>query len=73
MKLIIKILVYGFLVWLIPFVISILIFPLKDSLPSLFESIMPVAVVVCVVIFSILYFRKVGGGVLGQAIVLGTI
>lgn len=33
---------FGCLVWLIPFVISVIIFPLKTSAPPLFESVMAV-------------------------------
>jgi hypothetical protein len=31
---------YGFLVWLLPFVFSIGLFPLKESMPALFEELM---------------------------------
>ena len=66
-----KALLHGFLVWLIPFVVSVLIFPIKTSLPALFESIMPVVVTLCVVPFSILYFRKLGADLLKEGILLG--
>lgn len=66
-----KALLYGFLVWLVPFVVSVLIFPIKTSLPALFESIMPIVVAICVVIFSILYFRKPGAELLKEGILLG--
>lgn len=33
---------FGCLVWLIPFVISAIIFPLKTSAPPLFEKMIPV-------------------------------
>ena len=55
MKSIKKILLYGFLIWLIPFLVSILIFPLKTSTPALFESITPVVITIWVVLFSLLY------------------
>jgi hypothetical protein len=38
-----KALFYGVLVWLIPFAVAFLIFPLRQSARPLFESIMPVA------------------------------
>ncbi len=40
MKRIWKIVLYGFLTWLIPFAVSIVIFPFHDSQRPLFESIM---------------------------------
>lgn len=68
-----KALLYGFLVWLIPFIVSVLIYPIKTSLPALFESIMPVIITMCVVLFSILYFRKLGADFLKEGILLGVI
>lgn len=62
---------YGFLTWLIPFVVSILIFPLRDSQRPLFESIMPVVVTVCVVFFSGLYLKSVETGFLREGLLLG--
>ena len=55
----VKIGLFGFLIWLIPFMVSFIIFPLRDSNRPLFESIMPVILTLIVVIFSILYFKKV--------------
>jgi hypothetical protein len=62
-----KICLFGFLLWLIPFVVSILIFPLRVSQRPLFESIMPVVIVIWTVFFSIMYlsglesdFQKAG-------------
>jgi hypothetical protein len=54
----VKIGLFGFLIWLIPFLVSFIIFPLRDSNRPLFESIMPVILTLIVVIFSILYFKK---------------
>lgn len=68
-----KALFYGFLIWLIPFVVSILIFPIHETNRPLFESIVPVIVTICVVLFSILYFRKLNKDFLNEGIVLGVI
>ncbi len=73
MKKYLKLGLLGFLVWLIPFVVSCIIYPLKTSLPALFESIMPVVVVICTVVFSVVYFRKVKAGFLKEGIVVGII
>lgn len=53
-----KILAYGFLVWLIPFVAAILIFPIHESNRPLFESIMPVVGGVSALSFSVYIFQK---------------
>jgi hypothetical protein len=68
-----KILLYGFLVWLIPFIVSMLIFPIKTSSPALFESIMPVALTICAVLFSVLYFRGLEAGMPREGVLLGLI
>ncbi|WP_455284011.1 hypothetical protein [[Eubacterium] cellulosolvens] len=71
MKSIKRALIYGFAVWVIPFVTAIMIFPIRISDRPLFESIMPVVVTLCTVSFSILYLRKVQGGYLKEGVVLG--
>jgi hypothetical protein len=68
-----KVIIYGFLIWLIPFGISIMIFPIHDSNRALFESIMPVAVTTVTVIFSILYFKIIDIEFLKEGIQLGII
>ncbi len=73
MKSLKAVLLYGFLLWLIPFAVAILIFPIKTSSPALFESIMPVVLTLCVVFFSILYFRKLEAGLLKEGVLLGVI
>ena len=54
----VKIGFFGFFIWLIPFVVSFIIFPLRDSNRPLFESIMPVILTIIVVFFSIHYFKN---------------
>jgi hypothetical protein len=68
-----KALLYGFLIWLIPFAISFLTYPLKTSSPALFVSIMPVVVTLCVVFFLVLYFRKLKDNFLREGIAVGLI
>ncbi len=50
---------FGLLIWLIPFVVAFAIFPLRESSRPLFESIMPVAITLSVVVFGVAYFREV--------------
>ncbi len=71
MKQIKKALLYGFLIWLIPFVVAFMIFPIHESNRPLFESIMPVTITVAVVVFSILYFRKTEQAFLKEGLLLG--
>lgn len=66
-------LIYGFLLWLIPFVVAIIIFPLKQSKSPLFETVMPIALTVCVVFFAVSYFKKVESSFLSESIKLGII
>jgi len=73
MKKYLKTVLFGFLVWLIPFAVSFVIFPLKSSNRPLFESIMPVVMTLCVVLFAVLYFRKIEAGFVKVGIVIGVI
>jgi len=73
MKKYLKIGLFGFLVWLIPFAVSFLIFPLRTSNRALFESIMPVVITICVVLFSIIYLRRIETDFLKEGILLGVI
>lgn len=64
--------IYGFLVWLVPFIVSVVIFPsIHESNRPLFESIMPVAGTIAALFFLILYFKKLSGNYLQEGIRLG--
>ena len=58
MKHFLKAFLYGLAVWAVPFVVAMIIFPLRESERPLFESIMPVAVALAVVAFAILYLKN---------------
>lgn len=73
MKSLKKTLLYGFLIWLIPFIVAFLIFPIRESNRPLFESIMPIAVTACAVVFSILYFKKLETEFLKEGILIGAV
>ncbi len=64
---------YGVLVWVVPFVVSVAIFPIHDSNRPLFESIMPVAGVSIAVFLSAAYFRKVGKDFVVESLKLGVL
>ena len=62
---------FGFLVWLIPFAVAFAIFPIHGNDRIFFESIMPVAVVLAVVVFAVAYGKQVKGIILAEWIRLG--
>ena len=64
---------YGFLVWVIPFIVTFLIFPIRTSNRALFESIMPVVITISVVFFTNIYFRKLNKNFLREGLIVGII
>src|SRR5262245_51381353 len=66
-----RVMLLGFLTWLIPFVVAVIIFPLRTSQRLLFESIMPNIVVLCAVFFSITYFRRQELNCLKEGMIIG--
>ena len=54
----VNICIFGFFIWLVPFMVSFGIFGLRETNRPLFESIMPVVLVITVLFFSIIYFKK---------------
>ncbi len=63
----------GFLLWVIPFVISMIIFPIKSSDVQLFDSILTVVTVLFATMFGIEYFMKVDAGDFMEGIVIGIV
>lgn len=68
-----KIVLYGFLVWLIPFAVSFFIYPLKTPMYSLFESIMSVIIAAAAIIFSYLYFKDIKTNFVMEGIITGIV
>ena len=66
-------LLYGFLVWLIPFISGVLLFSVHESNRILFESIMPIIVTVSVVVFAMLYLKKQLSDYLNEGVSLGIV
>lgn len=64
---------FGFLVWLVPFAVAFLIYPMHESNRPFFESIMPVAITLSVVLFTFLYFKNVEKDMRGEGVKLGLI
>jgi hypothetical protein len=72
MQLIKRAFLYGFLLWIIPFIASVLIFPLKKTDPVFFQSSLGVISMGLAVLLTVLYFRKTQGN-LREGILLGLI
>jgi len=68
-----KAVLYGFLTWLILFVIGFLAFAVHDSNRPLFESIMAAACTTVSMIFTVLYFRHVNSNFVREGVYLGLI
>ena len=68
-----KILFYGFMIWLIPFITAFILYPIHESNRPLFESIMPVTITLVTVSFSLRYFREVKRHTLHEGLKLGII
>jgi len=66
-----KIVLYGFLVWLIPFAVSFIIYPIKTPFYSLFESILSVLIAISAVIFSYFYFKSIKQNYINEGIIIG--
>jgi hypothetical protein len=66
-----KALLFGVAVWLVPFVVAFLIFPLRESSRALFESIMPVAVASATVVLGVVYMARVSQGIVREGVLLG--
>ena len=62
---------FGVLVWLVPFVVAVLVFPFHESSRPLFESIMAVTVTVTAVSFGLLYMKRIPGDFVRESIRLG--
>lgn len=53
------VLLYGFVLWLIPFIVAFAIFPVRESNRPLFESIMPVVLCAATVVLARAYFSRI--------------
>jgi hypothetical protein len=68
-----KIVGLGVLIWLIPFIVSFFIYPLKEEYNPLFESIMPIVISICVVVFAIIYYKKIDVNYIKEGALIGFI
>ena len=68
-----KIAIFGFLVWLVPFAVSFLVFPLKTSMRPLFESIMPLILTIVVVTLTYYYMKNLDVNYVREGILIGIV
>lgn len=68
-----KIVIFGFLVWLVPFAVSFLVFPLKTSMRPLFESIMPLILTIVVVTLTYYYMKNLDVNYVREGILIGIV
>lgn len=73
MKSLKKAILFGFLIWLIAFAISFLIYPIHESNRPLFEAIMPIVLSVLTSFFSYKYLKIVKDSFVKEAILLGAV
>lgn len=71
MKTYTKPLFFAFLVWLIPFAVSVVIYPLKQTGSPLFETIMAVTLTLVGVVSSLLYFKPLKANYIREGWTLG--
>ena len=62
---------FGFLAWLIPFAMSVCIYPLKPTYPALFESMMGLTLVGTTVLLGCVYLRGVAGRFVARGVAIG--
>ena len=71
MKKFFRLLLFGFLSWLLIFGASVCLFPLKKDSEHLFEILMGFVLTICTVAFTILYFRRIHARFLWEGCWLG--
>lgn len=68
-----KIILFGFLVWLVPFVVSFFIYPLKTVGNPLFESIMLLVITIMVVALAYLYLKDIKTDFIREGVIIGVV
>ena len=68
-----KVILLGFFVWLVPFIVSFFMYPLKTTGNPLFESVMPVIITLITVVLAGIYLKNAEGDLLREGILIGVI
>ena len=68
-----KIILFGFFVWLVPFIVSFFMYPLKTAGNPLFESLMPVIITIITVVLAGIYLKNAEGNRLREGILIGVV
>jgi hypothetical protein len=71
MKKLLRLLLFGFLSWLLTFGASVCLFSIKKGNERLFEMAMGIVLTSCTVLFTLLYFRKTKEAFFREGICLG--
>jgi hypothetical protein len=71
MRKFLRLLLFGFLSWLLTFLASVCIFPLKAEHRPLFETLVGVCLTISTVLFTVIYFRKVQSDFMREGLLLG--
>jgi hypothetical protein len=69
----IRLVVYGLLVWAIPFAVAFAAFALRDNWRSLFESIMAVTLAATVTVLALDYLRRMDAGHVASGLIAGLV
>lgn len=69
----VKIVLFGFLLWLVTFIVSVALYPVKDVSVPLFDSLMPVALSALTLLFLYLHFKGTASGFAKAGFVAGVV
>ena len=64
---------FGVGVWAVPFLVGMLLFPIQEPSPTLFETIVSIALVCGSTLFSALHIKKAGGVTTRSAVTTGVV
>lgn len=68
-----KLVLFGFMVWLIPFLVSFVVFPLKETMRPLFESIMPLVLTITVIALAYYYLKDMDADFAKAGVIAGVV
>jgi hypothetical protein len=71
MKKLFRLVLFGFLSWLVTFGASVCLFFLKKDNEHLFETLMGIVLTACTVAFTLIYFRRIQAAFFREGILLG--